>query len=54
VVVCRTGRRSDWGGYSSNAGFENVTSMAGGVKEWKASDTHRNRLNKTRRKICLS
>ncbi|KPL74328.1 hypothetical protein ADM99_01800 [Leptolinea tardivitalis] len=38
VVVCRTGRRSAQGrDILLNAGFENVTSMAGGVTEWKAS-----------------
>jgi rhodanese-related sulfurtransferase len=35
VVVCRTGRRSAEGrDILLNAGFTNVTSMAGGVTEW--------------------
>ncbi len=37
VVVCRTGRRSAEGrDILKNAGFKNVTSMAGGVTEWQA------------------
>lgn len=37
VVVCRTGRRSAEGrDILKKAGFENVTSMAGGIVEWQA------------------
>ena len=36
VVICRTGRRSAEGRDTLlNAGFKNVTSMAGGVSDWK-------------------
>lgn len=38
VVVCRSGNRSQTGrDILRNAGFENVTSMAGGVNDWIAS-----------------
>ncbi|MCE1253074.1 MAG: rhodanese-like domain-containing protein [Anaerolineae bacterium] len=37
VVVCRTGHRSAQGrDILRNAGFEKVTSMAGGVTQWQA------------------
>jgi len=37
VVVCRTGRRSAEGrDILKDAGYTNVTSMAGGVTEWQA------------------
>jgi rhodanese-related sulfurtransferase len=37
VVVCRTGRRSAEGrDILFKAGYQNVTSMAGGVTEWQA------------------
>ncbi|MFH2103217.1 MAG: rhodanese-like domain-containing protein [Chloroflexota bacterium] len=37
VVVCRTGNRSQEGrGILLRAGFEDVTSMAGGVTQWQA------------------
>jgi len=37
VVVCRTGHRSQQGrDILLNAGFTNVTSMAGGVTEWQS------------------
>jgi rhodanese-related sulfurtransferase len=37
VVVCRTGNRSAQGrGILQKAGYQNVTSMAGGVTEWQA------------------
>ncbi len=37
VVVCRTGHRSQQGrDILQQAGFTNVTSMAGGVTEWQA------------------
>ena len=38
VVICRSGNRSAEGrDILLDAGFENVTSMAGGVSEWKAA-----------------
>lgn len=38
VVVCRSGNRSQQGrDILIQAGFENVTSMAGGVNQWKAA-----------------
>jgi rhodanese-related sulfurtransferase len=38
VVVCRSGNRSQPGrDVLKNAGFKQVTSMAGGLKEWKAA-----------------
>jgi rhodanese-related sulfurtransferase len=38
VVVCRSGNRSQTGReILTNAGFQNVTSMAGGVKSWQAA-----------------
>jgi rhodanese-related sulfurtransferase len=38
VVVCRSGNRSQQGrDILSNAGFEQVTSMTGGLTEWRAS-----------------
>lgn len=38
VVVCRSGNRSQEGrDILKHAGFENVTSMNGGVVEWRAS-----------------
>jgi rhodanese-related sulfurtransferase len=38
VVVCRSGNRSAQGrDILLHAGFENVTSMAGGMNEWRAS-----------------
>jgi rhodanese-related sulfurtransferase len=38
VVVCRTGNRSQQGReILLNAGFEQVTSMTGGLNEWRAS-----------------
>jgi rhodanese-related sulfurtransferase len=38
VVVCRSGNRSQQGrDILLNAGFEQVTSMAGGLNEWQAS-----------------
>jgi rhodanese-related sulfurtransferase len=38
VVVCRSGNRSQQGrDILLQAGFTNVTSMAGGIKEWKAA-----------------
>lgn len=38
VVVCRSGNRSQSGrDILESAGFENVTSMAGGLNEWRAS-----------------
>jgi len=38
VVVCRSGNRSQQGrDILLSAGFENVTSMAGGVNQWKAA-----------------
>jgi rhodanese-related sulfurtransferase len=38
VVVCRSGNRSQQGrDILLNAGFEQVTSMAGGLNEWRAS-----------------
>ena len=38
VVICRSGNRSTIGrDILLDAGFENVTSMADGVREWKAS-----------------
>jgi rhodanese-related sulfurtransferase len=38
VVVCRSGNRSQQGrDILKNAGLEQVTSMAGGMKEWMAS-----------------
>lgn len=37
VVVCRSGNRSQQGrDILLNAGFENVTSMAGGLNEWRS------------------
>jgi len=37
VVVCRSGNRSQQGrDILLNAGFENVTSMTGGLTEWRA------------------
>lgn len=37
VVVCRSGNRSQQGrDILLNAGFENVTSMMGGLNEWRA------------------
>lgn len=37
VVVCRSGNRSQQGrDILLNAGFTNVTSMAGGLNEWRA------------------
>ena len=37
VVVCRSGNRSQQGRDSlREAGFEQVTSLAGGLKEWVA------------------
>ena len=38
VVICRSGNRSTIGrDILLDAGFENVTSMADGVREWKAA-----------------
>jgi len=38
VVVCRSGNRSAQGrDILLQAGFENVTSMAGGINQWKAA-----------------
>ncbi len=38
VVVCRSGNRSQQGrDILLNAGFQQVTSMAGGLNEWRAS-----------------
>jgi len=38
VVVCRSGNRSAQGrDILLSAGFENVTSMAGGINQWKAA-----------------
>lgn len=38
VVVCRSGNRSQQGrDILLSAGFENVTSMAGGINQWKAA-----------------
>jgi rhodanese-related sulfurtransferase len=38
VVVCRSGNRSQQGrDILLNAGFENVTSMTGGLNDWRAS-----------------
>lgn len=38
VVVCRSGNRSQQGrDILLNAGFEQVTSMAGGLNEWRSS-----------------
>lgn len=38
VVVCRSGNRSQEGrNILKNAGFEQVTSMAGGVNQWQAA-----------------
>jgi phage shock protein E len=38
VVVCRSGNRSQPGrDVLKNAGFTQVTSMTGGLKEWKAA-----------------
>lgn len=38
VVICRSGNRSQTGrDILLNAGFENVTSMAGGINDWIAS-----------------
>jgi len=38
VVVCRSGNRSQQGrDILLNAGFEQVTSMTGGLNEWRAS-----------------
>jgi rhodanese-related sulfurtransferase len=38
VVVCRSGNRSQQGrDILRQAGFTNVTSMKGGIKEWKAA-----------------
>lgn len=38
VVVCRSGNRSQQGrDILLNAGFERVTSMSGGLNEWRAS-----------------
>ncbi len=38
VVVCRSGNRSQQGrDILRNAGFEQVTSMTGGLNEWRAS-----------------
>ena len=38
VVVCRSGNRSQQGrDILLNAGFKQVTSMSGGVTEWRAS-----------------
>jgi rhodanese-related sulfurtransferase len=38
VVVCRSGNRSQTGrDILINAGFQDVTSMAGGVKSWQAA-----------------
>lgn len=38
VVVCRSGNRSQEGrNILKNAGFEQVTSMAGGMKQWMTS-----------------
>lgn len=38
VVVCRSGNRSQQGrDILLNAGFEGVTSMAGGLNEWRAN-----------------
>jgi rhodanese-related sulfurtransferase len=38
VVVCRSGNRSQQGrDILLNAGFEQVTSMAGGLNEWRAN-----------------
>jgi rhodanese-related sulfurtransferase len=38
VVVCRSGNRSQAGrDILVNAGFTQVTSMAGGLKEWAAA-----------------
>jgi rhodanese-related sulfurtransferase len=38
VVVCRSGNRSQPGrDVLKNAGFTQVTSMSGGLKEWKAA-----------------
>ena len=38
VVYCRSGNRSATGrDILKAAGFENVTSMAGGINEWKAA-----------------
>ena len=38
VVVCRSGNRSQQGrAILLNAGFEQVTSMVGGLNEWRAS-----------------
>jgi rhodanese-related sulfurtransferase len=38
VVVCRSGNRSQQGrDILLNAGFEQVTSMTGGLNEWQAS-----------------
>ena len=37
VVVCRSGNRSQQGrDILLNAGFENVTSMTGGLNEWRS------------------
>jgi rhodanese-related sulfurtransferase len=39
VVVCRSGNRSQPGrDVLKSAGFKRVTSMAGGLKEWKAAN----------------
>ncbi|MBN2116846.1 MAG: rhodanese-like domain-containing protein [Anaerolineales bacterium] len=38
IVVCRTGNRSQQGrNILLNAGFEQVTSMSGGLNKWRAS-----------------
>jgi rhodanese-related sulfurtransferase len=38
VVVCRSGNRSQQGrDILLSAGFEQVTSMAGGVNQWKSA-----------------
>lgn len=38
VVICRSGRRSKEAlGILQNAGYSNVSSMAGGLNEWKAA-----------------
>jgi rhodanese-related sulfurtransferase len=37
VVMCRSGNRSQTGAeILANAGFTNVSSMAGGIKDWSA------------------
>jgi rhodanese-related sulfurtransferase len=44
VVVCRTGHRSAQGrDILTQAGFTNVTSMAGGMTEWQAQGLPDNR-----------